>query len=132
MGAASPWEQLRGRMWLGDEAFRARMERRIQGQSWSNVPSAYTQPLRPTPDEVLQQVSAAYAIPRERVLDRSCQQAFQAALYLLRRAANLSLRDVASLSGVSPSRVSHIQRQIEQGKTNESLRQLICLYKVKN
>ncbi len=132
VGRASPWEQLRGQMWLGDEVFRSRMEGRMQSQSWSNVPSAQTQPFRPTLEEVLQQVSAAYAISRENVLDRSCQSAFQAAVYLLRRAANLTLREVASLAGVSPSRVSHIQRQMEQSKMDDSLRQLIQMYKVKN
>ena len=80
----------------------------------------------------MHQVSVAYGMPREKVLDRSCQQAFQAAVYLLRRAANLPLREVASLSGVSPSRVSHIQRQMAQGKMDDALRQLSQMYKVKN
>ncbi len=52
--------------------------------------------------------------------------------YLLRRAANLPLREVASLVGVLPSRVSHMQRQMEQSKMDDSLRQLIQMYKVKN
>ncbi len=52
--------------------------------------------------------------------------------YLLRRAANLPLREVASLAGVLPSRVSHMQRQMEQSKMDDSLRQLIQMYKVKN
>ena len=129
---SSPWEQLRGQMWLGDEAFRTRMEHLAQNQSWADVPSAHTHPLRPTQDEVLQKVGAAYDIATAHVLDRSRQRPFQAAVYLLRRAANVSLKDVASLAGVSPSRVSHIQRRIEQGEADEPLRQLLLLYKVKN
>ena len=54
LDTASPWAQLRGQMWLGDAAFRARMNRRVQGHAWPHVPSAYTHPLRPTQDEILQ------------------------------------------------------------------------------
>jgi hypothetical protein len=36
------------------------------------------------------------------------------------------------LAGISPSRVSHIQRAFEQGKTDARLRQLMQRYKIKN
>ena len=47
-------------------------------------------------------------------MDRRASQAtYRVAVYLLRRAANLPLEEVAALAGVSSPRVSQIQRGIE-------------------
>lgn len=124
----SPWTQLQGQMWLGDAVFLARMDTLVQGQTWSEVPAVQRQPLRPTVDEVLQHVCDVYGVAREELLTRVHQPAFQAAIYLLRRAANLPLKEVAALGGVSPSRVSHIQRAIEHGTLPVSLQRIMEHY----
>ena len=50
----------------------------------------------------------------EAVPDRRTSQApYRFVVYLLRRAANLPLEEVAASAGVSPPRVSQIQRRIE-------------------
>ncbi len=49
-----------------------------------------------------------------------------------RRAANLPLKEVAALFGVSPSRISRIQRQVAQGRQNARIRKLLARYKVKS
>jgi hypothetical protein len=126
----SPWTQLHGQMWLGDTAFLARMDTLVQEQTWSEVPAAQKQPLRPTVDEVLQQVCDVYGLAREALLTRRHQAAFQAAIYLLHRAAHLSLKNVAALGGVSPSRVSHIQREIERGEPPTCLQRLLDNYRL--
>jgi hypothetical protein len=46
------------------------------------VPSTQTQPVRPTPAEVLQQVSAIYGVARDDLLHRTHQPAFHAAVSL--------------------------------------------------
>ncbi len=46
------------------------------------------------------------------LLNRAHQPAFQAAVYLLRRVANLPLKDDSALAGVSISRVSRMQSTI--------------------
>ncbi len=50
--------------------------------------------------------------------------AFRAAVYLLRRAANLPLKQVASQFGISPPWVSRIQGRIERGEIDRGLRRL--------
>ena len=53
-------------------------------------------------------------------------------MYLLRRAVNQSLKAVANEFGVSPSRVSIMQDNIERGVTRSSkLLKLLKEYKVK-
>jgi hypothetical protein len=59
-------------------------------------------------------VAKAAQVAPETVLDRRVNQAaFQVAVYLLRRAANLPLKEVATRASVSPPRVSQIQSKIE-------------------
>ena len=50
---------------------------------------------------------------------------------LLRRVVNLSLKQVCALAGVSPSRVSRIQSNIEAQKRDVALASLLEWYKVK-
>ena len=56
---------------------RARMDAMVWDHAWADGTSAQTQPLRPTPAEVLQQVSAIYDVAREDLLNRAHQPAFQ-------------------------------------------------------
>lgn len=131
-GATSPWENLRGQIWLGDEAFLQRMEQRVKGRRLDNVPTRQTQPIRPTRQAVIKAVATAYGVPPHAVFDRTCQPVFQAVVYFLRRAANLSLKEVAALAAVSPPRISQIQRKMEEATPEPRLRKLINMYKVKN
>jgi len=84
-----------------------------------------TRPTRPTAQEVKQAVARAYGVARGAVLECSNRAVFQATVHLLRRAANLSLREVSELAGISASRISQIQRMIEtegaDGRVAESI-----------
>jgi transcriptional regulator with XRE-family HTH domain len=62
---------------------------------------------------------------------RSNVQAYKAVVYLLRRAANLPLAEVAKRAGISLPRVSQIQAAIERRKLVEPLKALVERYKVK-
>jgi transcriptional regulator with XRE-family HTH domain len=50
----------------------------------------------------------------------------------MRRAANLSLREVAGLAEVSPARISQIQAKIEQGNMSEKMAKVLRHYKLEN
>jgi len=128
----SPWEELRGQMWLGGREFLARMERLAHRQAMDDVPHAQRQPTRPTPEEVLHMVGSVYNLPPSVVLDRSHQPSFRAAVYLLRRVCNLPLKEVASRAAISPSRVSKIQHHVEHQEGDRPLRRLLEKCKVKN
>ncbi len=106
------------------------MARLVAGQDLNDVPSMQTQPARPTPEALLGAVAQSFEVKREAVLDRAYQPAFQAAVYLLRRVANLPLKEVSALAGVSISRVSRIQSTIERQGPGGPLEDLVARYKV--
>ncbi len=128
----SPWQALRGQMWLGSVAFREKMQGLIEDKPLTGIPRQQAQPTRPPTDEVINLVAQTYEIQNTKVLDRSCQVAFQAAVYLLRRVVNLSLHEVSILAGVSIPRISQIQHKIEAGLNDDRLDVLIKIYQVKN
>ena len=83
-------------------------------ESLAQVPSAVARPDRPTVDQVYAAVAAAAQVPADLVLDRkAAREAFKVTVYLLRRACNVPLKEVAALARVSPARISQIQRAIE-------------------
>jgi REP element-mobilizing transposase RayT len=131
-GASSPWQAVKGQIFLGDEAFLEEMQRRLRGQTIANVPKQQTQPTRLGQAEVLRRVSEAYQTEQQAILTRSHPDAYQCAAWLLRRAANLPLRQVAELFGVSSSRISHIQRQHETAeKISKKQRKAMRLCNIK-
>ena len=131
IGLPSPWEELRGQVFLGGRAFLERMEMLARAKPSRAVPRAQRQPTRPKPAEVLAAVAEAYGVSVAALRKREHQPAFRAAAYLLRRAANLSLDETAALFGVSAPRISQIQRQVEDGKVNRGLKRLMEQYKLK-
>ena len=94
------------------------------------IPKSQRQPVRPSADAVLADVAKVFGIKPEEVKNRASQPAFQTWVYLLRRAANLSLRDVAERACISPGRISQIQRATEAGKHAPELKRLALRYHV--
>ncbi len=131
MGQGSPWKQLRGQIYLGGEGFLARMEKLVSKQNLANIPRQQTQPTRLDRGAVLARVSQVYALQTDEILSRSHAQAYHCAAWLLRRSANVSLKGVAELFGVSPSRISHIQRSMETGQLSRLQQKAMQLCNVK-
>jgi len=109
----SPWAAVRGQIFLGDEPFLKKMANLIKKQLLTNVPRVQRQPTRLTGEEVLLRVGEVYALTPKELCTRAHAEAYQCAAWLLRRAANEPLGKVADRFGVSPSRISHIQRALE-------------------
>lgn len=110
----SPWQQVRGQMYLGSEVFLKEMAQRVRNLPADQVPQDMLRPDRPTREAIIGAVAEAAGVPSSATLDRRVRQdVFQVTVYLLRRAANLSLKEVSVLAGVSPPRISQIQRAIE-------------------
>jgi REP element-mobilizing transposase RayT len=126
--SASPWDHLKGQIYLGPDAFIERMEKLAGGATVRGVARRQLSPARPTAREVVKAVAQVHQIPVRSVLERESGEAFKHAVYLLRRRANLSLREVAALAGVSIGRVSQIQSRIEAQAPDERLQQ--CLGQV--
>ena len=125
IGAPAPWRQLKGQIFLGSDAFHARMEKLLVGQPARDIPRGQLGPTRPTAPRVIQAVAKAHGLSTAAVLDRESAQAFRHAVYLLRRRANLSLSEVAELAGVTVGRVSQIQKALESGEPDTDLQR--CL-----
>ena len=144
--AASPWRDLRAGAYLGGQAFLRAMAERIDRESpdqaapdrvaTNQVAAAALRPDRPGAEEIARAVATAAKVAPGTVLDRRASQAtYRVAVYLLRRAANLPLEEVAALAGVSPPRISQIQRGIEDagglGRAFPWAAKLASKYKVK-
>ena len=117
----SPWDSLKGQIYLGSEPFHARIQKRLAGRSPKGVSQRQLHPIRPSVQAILQSVAEAHGIKSARVLERQSGWAFKQAIYLLRRRANLSLAEVAAMAGVSIGRVAQIQSEIESLPADERL-----------
>jgi hypothetical protein len=62
------------------------------------------------------------------VLDKSHAEAYWLAVFLMRRAGNLSLREVAKHARVSLARISQIQTKIERGRKSAKAAQVLSRY----
>lgn len=110
----SPLLDVRAQMYLGDNAFLRDMAARIRDLPADQVPDAMLHPDRPTKEAIIAAIAEAAGVAETSVLNRHERaDVFQAAVYLLRRGANLSLKEVAAAASVSPPRISQIQRSIE-------------------
>lgn len=133
VGGQSPWTKLQGQIWLGSREFLERMGKLVEKRDLEEVPWVQTFPERPTKSDVLESVSGEYGITVEELVRRMDQGAYKAAAYLLRRVVNLSLKEVGEEFGVSPSRISKIQREIDKGiKIDSKLFNLLQRCKIKN
>ena len=130
-GKGSPWEQLRGQIFLGDDAFLDRMDRLLQGRQLDNVLRCQSHPTRLDQQTILEDVGRVYGLSVGDILSRQHSQAYQIAAWLLRRKANLPLSEVAELFGVSASRISHIQHGIEERQPSARELEVIALCNVK-
>lgn len=131
VGRPSPWEHLRGQIYLGSESFLEEMERLSQSRPLDNVPSSQQRPTRIEKEEIIARVSHVYGVEPGKIFSREDPEAYSCAAYLLRRVANMPLKEVAHMFGVSPSRISHIQRAIETRALSGKAQKLMLLCKVK-
>lgn len=127
----SPWDSLRSQVWLGEEEFLTQMKSLIKGKRWNEVPQVQQLPNRPQAEMVLRAVSETYDVERRDILNRSHLKGYTVAVYLLRRVVNMHLREVADLFRISVSRVSKIQKCVEEGKAGTQMTKLLKKYKVK-
>ena len=130
LGGPSPWAELRSQIYLGGDKFLSRMAKLAAEKAPEGIPMSHRQPVRPSADAVLADVAKVFGIKLEEVKNRVSQIAFQTWVYLLRRAANLSLREVAEKACISPGRISQIQRAIEAGKHAPELKRLAQRYHI--
>ena len=123
---ASPWESLKGQIYLGTDAFHAQMKKRLSGKTPRGISRRQLNPARPSAQAVLRAVADDYGIKPAAALTRQSGPAFKHTVYLLRRRANLSLREVAAMAKVTIARVAQIQSEIESLPNDERLERIVA------
>jgi len=126
---ARPWNKLRGQVFLGSDDFLSKNEAMFSEKAFDvSIPLTQRHPARPTATQVLEDVARAFSIEPEQVLNRHANRnAYRTGVILLRRACNLSLKEVAEMASISPARVSQIQSEIDDDQLSDMLK----IYKVK-
>ena len=122
----SPWDTVKGQMYLGSDDFHAQMMKRLSGKTPKGVSRSHLNPVRPGSQVILRAVADAHGIAPAAALERQSGPAFKHAVYLLRRRTNLSLREVAVMAGVSIGRVAQIQGEIESLPQDAKLQQIVA------
>ncbi len=114
-GAPSPWSRVVGQVYLGSDAFIARVLRQAARVHDPEIPRQQREPLWLTADAVLHRVARAYGVTVATLTRASRRpgEARQVTLYGLRRHAGLGLRPIARRMGVSYSGVSRRVRAVE-------------------
>ena len=125
-------EEVKGQIYFGSEDFLERMQELADGQSVRGVAKAQTRPKTPEADEIVNTVAREYGISVSQVLDRRHAEAYWLAVYLMRRAGNLSLQEVAKRAGVSIARISQIQTKIEAENISKQMAKVLRTYKLKH
>lgn len=131
IGGPSPWAHLTGQIYLGSPSFREQVAARLPQTSPLSVPRAQTDPTRLTAGEILERVATVYQLSPRAVMARRSQEAYQTAVWLLRRAGNEPLQTVAVRFGVSASRVSKIHAALDRTTPTPQQRQALNQCKVK-
>ncbi len=105
----APWADLSGQIYLGDEAFRLRVQRFVRAGEDLEIPKAQTRPARPAAAQLLKRVAAVYGMKQEELVrpTRRPSEARQAAMYLLRYEAGLTLSEIGHRFSIGYSAVSH-------------------------
>jgi hypothetical protein len=74
IGQASVWEDLKGQIYLGNEAFLERIQNLVDRIVVNGIAKAQTKPLRPSVDEIMATVGRAYGIPSSHVLEKAMRR----------------------------------------------------------
>ena len=116
----NPWSNLRSQIYLGNEVFLKRMQKRLKSRNDTEVPVIQKKPATPEMEKLLLYVAGHYGCTVDDLLrtTRRPSESRQVALYLLRRVAGLQLKVIAKRFGIGYTgvsrRVSDIARRLEE------------------
>jgi len=110
----SPWSNLVGQIWLGGKDFINGIESKISKKESKEIPYEQRNPLRVTKEEIFKDVKRIYGISSKENLNRNNKGAYKLTVYLLRRAVNLGVKEVAYVFNISEGMVSRIDGSFEQ------------------
>ncbi|MBL4760911.1 MAG: transposase [Mariprofundaceae bacterium] len=131
VGIVSPWEQLRGQIYLGGDNFVGGLQSRIDDCALDrDITVKQRHPMRPDVDTVLRTVMAYYGMDEASLLDKRNKKPFRNIVFLLRRVCCSPLKDVACMAGISEGRVSQIYRAMMENDMERDIEILLEKFNV--
>lgn len=131
IGSKAPWNKLKGQIWLGQQDFIKEVQKYINNTNPYEIPGAQLNPIRPSKEQIVNAVKELYKISEKEIIERKNKEAYKATVYLLKRAANMQIHEIALMFQISDSMVSKIQKDIEtDNKKSLKLTKLLEKYKV--
>ena len=105
----SPWDEVKSGVFLGEEESLDKMGKLLLGEKNLDVPKYQKHILRPTPEKVLECVAKAYGAKVEEIIKsrRRGNEARDSAIYLLKKEAGLSSKEVGERLGMGSSGVGN-------------------------
>ena len=105
----SPWEDLYSRIYLGSEKFLNHVHEVGKKHQHLDVPRYQIKVVKQDPEKIIRQVAKSYGIkPEEVLMARSRRrEPKEMAIYLLKKEAGMSLKEIGTRMGVSLGAVSH-------------------------
>ncbi len=127
-GAASPFRDLAGQIYLGSEEFLKQMDARLRGQSIDpEVPSAQRRPWRTDVGAIKRNVAKEYGVQEADLTRRRGGEEKMAAIYLTRKLTNLTLAAIGNEFGVRASWVGQVAARVERDRGGIGRRaRLLC------
>ncbi len=112
----SPWEELYSRVYLGKEKFLIKVHEAGRKHRHLDVPKYQKQVVKADPEKILGKIAEVYGGKPEEILQagRRGMDSRDAAIYLLKREAGLSLREIGKRMGVGFSAVGNQWTRIKK------------------
>jgi putative transposase len=114
-----PWQELRGQIFLGSDAFHSQIRARIEGQPVSDeVPRSQRLPTRPSLDQVIAATARAFGVSRQEVAAGRGGPARAVVAFLARSEALERCRGIARVLSISPAHAAKLaalgERMVEK------------------
>jgi putative transposase len=105
----SPWEDLYSRVYLGGKKFLDKAHETGKRHKGLDIPKYQKHVVKKEPDRILAEVGKAYGEKPEELLraGKRRSEALDVAIYLLKKEARLSLKDIGKRMGIGPTAVGN-------------------------
>jgi len=105
----SPWDNLYSRIYLGSEGFLDKVHEVDQKHKTLDVPKYQKHVVKQKPEGILAKVAKIYRVKVEDILapGKKRPEARDVAIYLMKKDAGLSLKEIGKLMGVGPTAVGN-------------------------
>jgi hypothetical protein len=95
-GKESPWDHVKGQIYLGSEGFLEEVQKRVKREEDPEIPQVQKRPRFESVEELLKRVAGVYGVRVEEIVKptRRPSEARQIGLYVSRRVAGLGLKAI--------------------------------------